>query len=91
MLLLVEMGLEASIPEPVVARMVEVLDRHFLHSFPFRVEEIPPGCDPTRNTICHCAVGSVYVVCFIAAASMSTRSCRGCDPGSFATNCLTAA
>jgi hypothetical protein len=63
MLLLHELGLTAKIPARAAERMAAELDRHFLHDFPFRIEDVPPGKDPYRHVVCHCALGSM--VCLL--------------------------
>ena len=60
LLLLHELGLAAKIPARAVERVAEALDRHFLHEFPLRLEEIPTGADPYRHIVCHCALGCMF-------------------------------
>lgn len=60
MLLLLELGLADRIPPAAPRKLAEVMRRHYLRSFPLREEEIPPGADPRRHILCHCAAGSAY-------------------------------
>jgi hypothetical protein len=62
MLLLHELGEARQIPARVVARMVEGLDALPLHIFPIHPGDAPPGTDLSRDTSCHCALGSMYQV-----------------------------
>jgi hypothetical protein len=66
MLLLHEMGLASSIPQATIDTMVETLKSHYLPTFPIREDELPPGVDPRRQIMCHCALGSIYQVLFAA-------------------------
>jgi len=59
MLALSEMGLGHRIPGPVMDLMVERIDRHYLHHFPLVESELPPGTDPVRHIMCHCALGTM--------------------------------
>jgi hypothetical protein len=62
MLLLHEIGEARRIPERAVTRMVERLDAFPLKIFPIQPGELPPGADPHRDVLCHCALGSVFQV-----------------------------
>lgn len=62
MVLLHELGLAERIPRRVAERMAEVMDAHFLHTFPLRFEDVPAGVDPYRHIVCHCALGSMFQV-----------------------------
>jgi hypothetical protein len=62
MLLLLELGEARRIPEQAARWMLEGLQALKVKTFPFRVEDLPPGGDIFRDTLCHCAVGSVYQV-----------------------------
>ncbi len=62
MLLLHEMGEARRIPERAVARMVEGLERFPLKIFPIQPGELPPGADPYRDVLCHCALGCMFQV-----------------------------
>ncbi len=61
-LLLDELGLATRIPVTFVEQYAEVIDKHYLHFFPLKEEEIPRGFDPALNVACHCYLGSVYRV-----------------------------
>jgi hypothetical protein len=60
LVLLHELGLAGRIPAAAAGQMAEALDRHFLHSFPFRLEDVPAGVDPYRHIVCHCALGTMF-------------------------------
>jgi hypothetical protein len=62
MTLLHELGLASAIPGRIVAAMVRGLATHYLPSFPFRLDELPPGVDPRRHLACHCALGTMFQV-----------------------------
>ncbi len=72
-LLLHEMGLSHEIPEAIVERLVESLARHLLPTFPFRVEDVPPGKDPVANVACHCQLGCVYQVLHARGVDVDAR------------------
>ncbi len=59
-LLLEEMGLASAIPNEFVEHYAAVVDKHYLHFFPFTEEEIPAGVSPIFNIACHCYLGSLY-------------------------------
>jgi len=61
-LLLDELGLATRIPVTFIDQYAEAIDKHYLHFFPFKEEEIPSGFDSTLNVACHCYLGSVYRV-----------------------------
>lgn len=62
MLLLFELGQAEFIPVAIVEHVAEKIDNHFIHFFPIRENEIPEDCDPYRNIICHCALGSILQI-----------------------------
>lgn len=62
MLLLFEIGEARRIPERIARAMVDGLDALPLKTFPFRLEDVPPGIDPHLDTSCHCALGSIHQV-----------------------------
>jgi hypothetical protein len=62
MVLLHELGLAERIPRRAAAHMARAIDRHFLHEFPFRLEQVPAGLDPFRHIVCHCALGTMFRV-----------------------------
>lgn len=64
--LLTEMGLAHRIPPAVLDRFLTACRAHYLETFPFRVEDVPPDRDPQRQVFCHCALGSL--VKLVAAA-----------------------
>jgi hypothetical protein len=64
MMLLHEMGLTSSIPEPAITAVVEALDTRFLKFFPFHESEVPEGRDPLNSVACHCQLGTVHQLLF---------------------------
>ena len=65
MLLLHEAGEAPRIPDRAVAKMIERLDAFPIKIFPIQPGELPPGADPHRDVICHCALGCM--ACVLAA------------------------
>lgn len=59
MLLLHELGEAGRIPQRAVRAMMEGLARLRIHVFPVRPEDTPPGADSYRDSLCHCALGSM--------------------------------
>jgi len=57
MLTLSEIGLGHRIPGSLLEFMGERLHHHYLHHFPLIESELPPGTDPVRHILCHCAMG----------------------------------
>jgi hypothetical protein len=62
MLLLHELGLTHAIPERVVRALARALATEYLPTFPFKLEDVPPGRDPARHVACHCQLGTMYQV-----------------------------
>lgn len=62
MLLLFELDEARRIPQRIVEAMAAQLDRQPLHIFPIHEGEAPPGIDPARQVMCHCALGSMHQV-----------------------------
>lgn len=62
MLLLHELGLAHRIPEAMAQAMATALRTHYLPSFPLLESELPPGTDPYRQILCHCALGTMVQV-----------------------------
>jgi hypothetical protein len=62
MLLLHEIGEAHRIPERAVTWMVAGLERFPVKIFPIQPGELPPGADPHRHVICHCALGCMFQV-----------------------------
>ncbi|MBC7997540.1 MAG: hypothetical protein IAF58_06340 [Leptolyngbya sp.] len=62
MTLLFEMGQTDLIPDQILTIFKSVSASHYLDVFPLREEEIPPGCDTTRNIFCHCALGTALQI-----------------------------
>jgi len=73
MTLLWELGLARLIPPPVVEAMVNAVDTHYLRLFPVREEELPPGCDPHRQVLCHCAAGTMMQVLYACGVDLDVR------------------
>lgn len=62
MALLWEMGRATEIPPVVVKAMVAAINGHYLRDFPAAEGDLPPGKDPYRDVICHCAVGVMFQI-----------------------------
>jgi hypothetical protein len=62
MLLLHEMGLTAQIPDSIVLSFVESINRLPIKIFPLHPSDVPSGIDPSRESACHCQLGTVYQV-----------------------------
>lgn len=62
MTLLVQMGLAHEIPARARETFKTVARDHYLQVFPLKEEEIPIGCDTTRNIYCHCALGTAVQI-----------------------------
>jgi hypothetical protein len=62
MLLLFELGEARRIPDGAVDKMIEALDAFPLKIFPVHVGDLPPGANPHRDVLCHCALGTMYQV-----------------------------
>ncbi len=62
MTLLWEMGLADRIPSAAAQALVHALSTKCLHTFPFRIEDVPAGVDPIRGIPCHCQLGTGYQV-----------------------------
>ncbi|MEK7865965.1 MAG: hypothetical protein AAB434_04735 [Planctomycetota bacterium] len=62
MTLLWEMGLADRIPPATARALVHALSTKCLHTFPFRIEDVPAGVDPIRGIPCHCQLGTGYQV-----------------------------
>lgn len=73
MLLLHELHLTPLIPLEVLTHLGLRAKAQYLSIFPVREEELPPGIDPVRGIMCHCALGSLYQILFA----------RGLDPEYF--------
>lgn len=72
MTLLWEMGHAARIPASAVDAMIAGLATHFLPDFP-QTDELPPGVDPYRQIVCHCAVGTMFQVLHACAVDVDGR------------------
>jgi hypothetical protein len=68
MALLRELGLASAIPRALAATLAATAPAHYLPGFPLREEEIPPGADPYRHILCHCALGTL--ACLLAARGL---------------------
>lgn len=56
--LLLEIGAIGRVPAELLERFAAWLDGHYLHHFPLLESELPPGCDPYRQILCFCALGT---------------------------------
>lgn len=59
MVLLMEMGEVSRVPHKTARLMLQKINSQYLHIFPLVEEELPEGCDPYRDIICHCALGTM--------------------------------
>lgn len=57
--LLLECGQAELIPRRFIDTLIAAVDAHYLHTFPVQDGQIPEGCDPYRQIICHCALGTL--------------------------------
>lgn len=62
MTLLFEMGLAEKIPDRAIDAFQSVARNHYIDVFPLKEEELPEGCDPTRNIYCFCALGTAMQI-----------------------------
>jgi hypothetical protein len=62
MTLLYEMGLADKIPDRALDAFQSVARKHYIDVFPLKEEEIPEGCDTTRNICCFCALGTAMQI-----------------------------
>lgn len=60
--LLWELGEAARIPERFAAEFGRKIAGHYLPFFPLKESELPPGKDPKRHVLCHCALGTAFQV-----------------------------
>lgn len=67
--LLDELGLAERVPPTTAQALLAAARASYITFFPYRVEEVPAGCDPVRGSLCHCALGTlerVLTACGIA-------------------------
>ncbi len=62
LLLLRELGLLDRAPASAVDALGGAVAEKYLTSFPFTIDQVPPGADPHRDIVCHCALGGVSQV-----------------------------
>lgn len=62
MTLLWEMGLADKIPDRALDAFQSVARKHYIDVFPLVDEELPSGCDPTRNICCFCALATAMQI-----------------------------
>jgi len=62
MTLLFEMGLADKIPDRALDAFQSAASKHYIDVFPLKEEEIPAGCDTTRNICCFCALGTAMQI-----------------------------
>lgn len=73
MALLCEMGLAREIPAGVVEALVRVVCAHYVTTFPFRIEDVPPGKDPVLDLSCHCQLGTLYQILAACGVDVDSR------------------
>ncbi len=59
MVLLHEMGMTHRIPVKTAEYLIEGIKNNYLSYFPVREEDLPRDCDPYRDILCHCAIGTI--------------------------------
>jgi hypothetical protein len=79
MLLLYELGEARRIPDRAVARIIDGLNALPLKIFPIRPEDAP-GADVWRDSLCHCALGSIYQVLTACGVLRAPRAQGGVRP-----------
>jgi hypothetical protein len=62
MRLLQELGWGTQIPPQAAEAMARAMTTHYLPDFPVHEHELPPGTDPYRQVLCHCALGCMAQV-----------------------------
>lgn len=62
MLALYETGHGNKIPLKIISVYIDLLKTHYLKTFPFDLNNLPAGIDGARNVMCHCALGSAYLI-----------------------------
>ncbi|MBI2788520.1 MAG: hypothetical protein HYX59_07555 [Elusimicrobia bacterium] len=60
MTLLWELGRADAIPKDSAEAMLAAMEAKYLRFFPNPREPLPPGKDPHRDVLCHCALGNMY-------------------------------
>lgn len=60
MTLLWELGRADAIPKEAAEAMLAAIETKYVRYFPNPREPLPPGKDPHRDGLCHCALGSMY-------------------------------
>jgi hypothetical protein len=73
MRLLQELGIGADIPPTAAEAMARAMTAHYLPDFPFHEHELPPGADPRRQVLCHCALGCMAQVLDTAGIDLPAR------------------
>lgn len=71
-LVLFETGHFSLISKGFVESLWEIADAHYIHFFPLEEKELPEHCNPYRNIICHCALGTL--VKFACAKKIDLRN-----------------
>jgi hypothetical protein len=60
MALLGELGRAAQIPARALDTLVDCTNRHYVKVFPIQPEDVPAGLSLALNSLCHCAVGTLF-------------------------------
>lgn len=63
MLALTEIGAAERISTIAFDALLSSIEKHHLPFFPLEESQLPPGCDPYRQIMCFCALGSVLKMC----------------------------
>jgi hypothetical protein len=57
--LLMELGFEDRIPKNTIETLIDSANHTWMDFFPLLESELPKDCDPYRDILCHCALGSL--------------------------------
>lgn len=68
-----EEGLTDQIPRNTLLAFTDSIDRHMLHHFPLTESDIPPECNPYRQIICFCALGTICRILAEASIAVEDR------------------
>ncbi|MGV3525815.1 MAG: hypothetical protein ACO1RX_16450 [Candidatus Sericytochromatia bacterium] len=60
--LLLELKALDQLAPTTLPRWAAHLNRHYLHHFPLHESELPSGCDPYREILCFCALGTALQI-----------------------------
>jgi hypothetical protein len=64
--LIAEIGYAEQIPHKTLDFLAEKINSQYLTYFPIKESELPQGCDPYRDILCHCAYGNIFRIFYLA-------------------------